>query len=220
MFSWENINEEGMRNFGEVLMNLSSLQDLNLEFPLEKITDAGLESLSEGLSGLLRLENLELVFGERDKRGINNQITDEGISSFSAALENLTCLKKLRLKFGECEEVTGAGIKDLGFALRDLVCLEEIYFSFGFCGKFKDKEIERFCHGFKGLNSLQNVTLFIQGFKINGFGLHCLARVLKKLVFLKAIRVDFSCSVNEKIQERFERDLRSLPFLKHLDINF
>jgi len=58
------MTDDGVKNFSETLVALTSLHMVNLSFYGSQITDDGLYSLSEALKTMVSLDNINLNLGK------------------------------------------------------------------------------------------------------------------------------------------------------------
>jgi len=92
-----------------------------LFFQCPKITDDGLNDLSEALKGLLSLKALDLDFYRCE------EISDEGLEKIGESLKGLASLRTIRIEFPRVK-VTSSGRDLLRQTLRTIPNLQNLTF--------------------------------------------------------------------------------------------
>jgi len=220
--SCDNITERGIKELGQALQTLVSLETFNFSMrEHDNFTGQAMGSLASGIKQMSALKSIELDFWwciELEDAGIQRlgetltslpllqsakfdlthcQVAEQGMLSLGQGLKSLTCLTKLHLNFQSCEHLTDTAVQNLCEGLAEKTSLLRLTLDFTPVedpSELTDLAVEEVSRALRNLTSLQKLSIgFRECKEITDTGFVQFCRSLKTLTSLKKISIDFSC---------------------------
>jgi len=176
-----------------------------------KVSDRGLDFLSNCLKGLKFLKELVLKF--HNSWGLS----DVGLESFSICLKRFTLLQKIHVDFSSCRNITNTGLLQVSKSLKKLTSLQDVHNDFAYYSNITDLGIQGLASNLKGLLFLRRLELFFSRCQITDQGLGCLSKTIEKIVHLRKVHLNFyMCSGTTKAgQQKLDQTLMRHPSLQN-----
>jgi len=151
------LTDKGLIKLGDVIQNLTSLEELSLNFiRCQKISDEGVSRLSESFKVLSRLRLLNLRYHEC------KEVSDEALVKIGEILADMTQIKELALSFNGCEKIGDYGFENMAQSLGKLYQLEELYVEFKNCPLISFEVLQKLDDQLRNLRCLKSTRFLME----------------------------------------------------------
>ncbi len=187
----EKFNDKLTKGLSNGLVALSNLNNLRIEFKRDfaasEITDNGLTKLSESLSKLIYLNELDLDFKSCER------ITDNGIFKLGGNIHKIPNLKRFQITFPKNGVYTDDGISKFGLSLAKISTLNHLELEFLNNRYISNDGIPSLINAVSKLHALSQIRLsLIEVDSFTDIGFNQLGQHLSSMYNLKKLRLDMT----------------------------
>lgn len=174
------VGDDGAVDIAKTVGKLKNLRSVHLGLGFCSVSNTGLSKLSEEISTLPNLEELNLEFW--GCTGIDN----ESVRDLAQAIAKLRGLRKIELNFTNCTRIGDSGFKSVVSAMKELEGLEVVGFALFKCEELSDESMQELVRVLYALKRLRRVEMNLAECKqISEYGVEALKSQLMSLPNLK-----------------------------------